>query len=83
MAGSSEVYFEQLDISDESSVNAFAKRVKDKYKDVAILVNNAGTIPWLSNFATNDCTFPECVQAIIRGQKKGQNSLTIFSQSKF
>ena len=41
-AGSQDVHFEQLDISDHASVSAFAQRVGDKYNHVAILINNAG-----------------------------------------
>lgn len=41
--GSSEIYFEQLDISDAKSIKTFAQNVKEKYKDVTILINNAGS----------------------------------------
>jgi NAD(P)-dependent dehydrogenase (short-subunit alcohol dehydrogenase family) len=41
-AGSSSIHFEQLDISDPSSVKKFAETVKAKHGSAAILVNNAG-----------------------------------------
>ena len=41
-AGSKQIFFEQLDISDPASVKAFAKAVQDKHKEVSIVINNAG-----------------------------------------
>ena len=78
VAGSSEVYFEQLDISDESSVKAFAKRVKDNYKNVAILVNNAGKMLRLSSSVTRECTSSEIVEAILRLTKRSLELLRTF-----
>lgn len=40
--GSDRIIFEQLDISDSGSINAFAKRLGDKKSDFRILINNAG-----------------------------------------
>ena len=44
-AGSQDVHFEQLDISDSASVSAFAQRIGNKYDRVAVLINNAGRPP--------------------------------------
>lgn len=58
-AGSSAIFFEQLDISDSASIRDFAKRVGDKHKDVTFLLNNAGKCSSVYIAETKYCCFIE------------------------
>ncbi|CAF0871224.1 unnamed protein product [Brachionus calyciflorus] len=41
---SAKVYFEELDLSDKESIKNFSDRIKNKYKRLDILINNAGLL---------------------------------------